>query len=71
MAFTNDISRVETGIAHRIDSIMTVLRTQRARRVAYRRTYDELATLNDRELNDLGIARTDIPTIARQAADDI
>ncbi|PWR03663.1 DUF1127 domain-containing protein [Meridianimarinicoccus roseus] len=50
---------------------MDVLRTQRARRAAFRRTYDELSVLNDRELNDLGISRADISTIARQAASEI
>ncbi|ALN73415.1 MULTISPECIES: DUF1127 domain-containing protein [unclassified Aureimonas] len=33
----------------------------------YRETCNELNRLSHRELNDLGIARTDIPSIARQA----
>ena len=33
----------------------------------YRRTYRELAQLSERELSDLGIHRSQIPTIARQA----
>jgi uncharacterized protein YjiS (DUF1127 family) len=32
----------------------------------YRRTYWELSQLSSRELNDLGIHRSEIPTIARQ-----
>ncbi|WP_238547707.1 DUF1127 domain-containing protein [Meridianimarinicoccus roseus] len=71
MAFTTDITRFETGFAQRMESLMDVLRTQRARRAAFRRTYDELSVLNDRELNDLGISRADISTIARQAASEI
>jgi len=38
--------------------------------VAYRnsrRAYDELSRLTDRELEDLGISRYDIPTIARES----
>ncbi|MBC00298.1 MAG: DUF1127 domain-containing protein [Rhodobacteraceae bacterium] len=31
----------------------------------YRRTYDELSRLSNRELNDLGIGRGDIDFIAR------
>lgn len=31
----------------------------------YRRTYDELANLSNRELDDLGIARADISKYAR------
>lgn len=34
----------------------------------YRRTEGELAQLSDRELNDIGIARYDIPVIAMQSA---
>jgi uncharacterized protein YjiS (DUF1127 family) len=34
----------------------------------YHETYRELSRLSPRELDDLGIARTDIPTIARRAA---
>ncbi len=33
----------------------------------YRETYNELMRLSSRELNDLGINRADIPTIARQS----
>ena len=33
-----------------------------------RRTMHELEDLNDRELNDLGICRADIPQVARNAA---
>lgn len=34
----------------------------------YRSTYDELMSLSNRELDDLGISRADIPTIARRTA---
>jgi uncharacterized protein YjiS (DUF1127 family) len=34
--------------------------------VNYRRTFNELSTLSDRELNDLGIKRFQIDSIARQ-----
>ena len=36
-----------------------------------RRTYKELQMLTDRELHDLGIGRTDIPSIARGTFDDV
>lgn len=68
MAFMNEISRFESGFAQRFESIADAIRTQRARRSIYRRTYNELSVLNDRELNDLNISRADIATIARQAA---
>ena len=34
----------------------------------YRETYNELMRLSSRDLQDLGIARADIPRIARDAA---
>lgn len=34
----------------------------------YRETYNELMRLSSRDLQDLGINRADIPTIARQSA---
>ena len=34
----------------------------------YRDTYNELMRLTQRDLDDLGINRVDIPTIARQSA---
>jgi len=35
----------------------------------YSRTMSELGNLSNRELSDLGIARCDIPRLAREAAD--
>ncbi|POF29397.1 DUF1127 domain-containing protein [Roseibium marinum] len=34
----------------------------------FRQTYDELSNLSNRELDDLGIARTDIARYARMSA---
>ncbi|MCB1386980.1 MAG: DUF1127 domain-containing protein [Nitratireductor sp.] len=34
---------------------------------SYRRTVNELGALSNRELNDLGISRADIPFIAKNA----
>jgi len=34
----------------------------------FRQTYDELSSLSNRELNDLGIARADIARYARMSA---
>ncbi|MEO0938471.1 MAG: DUF1127 domain-containing protein [Pseudomonadota bacterium] len=43
-------------------------RIHAARRRVYRMTYSELAGLSNRELADLGLARTHISRIAREAA---
>jgi uncharacterized protein YjiS (DUF1127 family) len=44
-----------------------IVSTYRAWR-KYRETYNELMRLSNRELDDLGINRVDIPNIARQAS---
>jgi uncharacterized protein YjiS (DUF1127 family) len=43
-----------------------LVRTYRSWR-KYRDTYNELMRLTQRELDDLGISRVDIPAIARQS----
>jgi len=35
---------------------------------SYRKTYNELASLTDRDLNDLGINRHDIKRVAKSSA---
>ena len=37
---------------------------------SFRATYDELSALSDRDLGDLGISRSEITRIAREAADE-
>lgn len=68
MAYAHDSARFDTGIARRIETLMTALRQFRARRAAFNQTYTELSLLSQRELDDLGIARSDIAQIARDAA---
>lgn len=46
-------------------------RKQRARRAAFRNTVNELSKLSNRDLADLGIARSSIRRLAWQAANDV
>lgn len=46
------------------------MRQALARRRVYRTTFSELASLSDRELNDLGIPRCNIKRTAMEAAYD-
>lgn len=39
-----------------------------ARRAAFQQTYNELNMLSNRELNDIGLVRSQIEEIAREAA---
>lgn len=71
MAYATDITKNSTlterffaGVA----SLADAARVHAARRRVYRMTYDELAGLSNRDLSDLGLARTEISRIAREAA---
>lgn len=44
------------------------LRARRAQRAEYRRVYDELNRLDDRDLRDIGLHRSDVERIARDSA---
>ncbi|MHA6324360.1 DUF1127 domain-containing protein [Roseivivax sp. CAU 1753] len=44
------------------------IRDRRARRRIYVQTLTELQRLSDRELNDLGLGRSQLPNVAWQAA---
>ena len=69
MAFTTEIQRLETTLTDRLHHAFAALQRARLRRAAYRQTHEELSQLTDRELNDLGFSRADIPAVARSAAE--
>jgi len=72
MAYTTtDGRRDGSPIARRIEAFRAALQHRRARRAAFNQTYRELSILSDRDLADLGIARADIPFLAKEAADKI
>lgn len=52
-----------------IDQIGIALRTALARRRAYNKVTAELSTYTERELAELGLCRSDIPALAREAAE--
>ncbi len=53
------------------NALIAKVKTNFARNAEYNRVYSELASLNARELADIGIARSDIRNIAKSAADMI
>lgn len=57
-----------SGIAAHLRRGKEMLRDYMARRALYRQACDELHALTNRELADLGIHRSEIPRIAREAA---
>jgi uncharacterized protein YjiS (DUF1127 family) len=68
MAYATDIRTAGMTIGHRISDLRASLADRYARRMVYRTTLNELATLNDRDLDDLGISRSMIKSIAWDAA---
>ncbi len=71
MAYATNINTVPHGAsASRLSILFSTLRMGLAKRKLYRSTLDELQSLSDRELADLGLHRSGLPRIAYQAAYD-
>ena len=68
MAYVSSSRAVRVTFADRVTALITVAREAAARRRVYAQTMAELNMLTDRELNDLGIARSMISRVARDAA---
>ncbi len=68
MAYANLSRAAHGGMAERIGLAMKSAQTAIARRRKYAETYRELNALNERELADLGIHKSMIARIAREAA---
>ena len=68
MAYVHAPRALELNIADRLHSTIEGFKAFRARRAAFNRVYNELALLTDRDLADIGIARSQISEIARQEA---
>ncbi len=68
MAYLNAERGQTVGLTDRFAAMMKTLAERRHRRALYRRTLDELACLTDRELADLGVHRSEVARVAREAA---
>lgn len=68
MAYANTTRSVELGFADRIAAVFKSVPQAIARYRVYAQTVRELNGLSERELNDLGIHRSMIPSIASEAA---
>ena len=68
MAYVNTTRAVSASYRDRALSSIAVIRAAIERRRLYSRTFHELAVLSERELNDLGIHRSMIAEISREAA---
>lgn len=59
------------ALAARFENVRASYTEARARRRAYNQTISELSSLTDRELHDLGIARSGIRSLAMEAAQNV
>ena len=66
MAYITHNQPLRATLATWIETLVANLRERRENYLRYRQTADELHSLNDRELADIGIARCDIPQVARK-----
>ncbi|MBV7396840.1 DUF1127 domain-containing protein [Mameliella sediminis] len=63
-------SKAHSGFGARFAGFVEMLQARHARRKVYKQTYAELAALSNRDLADLGLARSEISRIAWQAANE-
>jgi len=68
MAYATDIFTPGISLGERFNTLRQAIAEKRAQSRAYRITFNELDRLSDRELADLGIARSNIRGIAYEAA---
>ena len=66
MAFISSTTR--PSLSERIQHFVEGIKAARARRAVYNRTVRELSQLSNRDLADLGIARTSIRALAYEHA---
>lgn len=71
MAFTTEINTTaQNGLGARVNSLVAAYQARRAKNRVFRQTLNELACLSDRDLADLGLARSEIRRVAWQAANE-
>ena len=70
MSTFNEASKVRAANGSRIGSFINGVSARFAQYRTYRKTLEELQSLTDRELSDLGISRHSVRAIAYRAAYD-
>ncbi len=68
MAHLTETTAASRPLFHRITELGNSIAARFARYQTYRNTLAELRMLSDRDLDDLGIRRADVPVIAAEAA---
>jgi uncharacterized protein YjiS (DUF1127 family) len=68
MAYVNSSRSVQVSFSDRFAAVVKVVRDLIERRRVYNQTLFELNNLSDRDLSDLGLSRSSIAEVAREAA---
>lgn len=68
MAFLTDTFSAQGTLGDKLVVLWANFKEARTKRAVYRQTFNELAGLSDRELADLGIARSSIRRLAYESA---
>lgn len=68
MAYVNSTRSVQVTFSDRFAAIVKVVKDQIERRRVFNQTLYELRNLSDRDLSDLGMDRTSLVSVAREAA---
>ncbi len=68
MTYNADTGFAGTTFGERFSAFRAALADKAAKRKVYRTTYNELSTLTDRDLNDLGLSRSMIKGVSLEAA---
>jgi len=71
MAYVSNSRSAGFNLSERFSAALADFKAYRARRAAFWQTFTELDALSARELDDLGISRSDIARIAHEAAEDV
>lgn len=69
MAYVSDAPRTQAAVSLGwFSSLVEAVKLRMERSRVYRETYEELATLTDRELSDIGVSRLMLRDLARETA---
>jgi uncharacterized protein YjiS (DUF1127 family) len=68
MAYSTELSNAQSGLTGWMATLANTLRTRIEKRRVYKTTLNELGSLSNRELADLGLHRSMLRRVAWQAA---
>lgn len=69
MAYASSNTLSGFNFAALVNRVVDSVKLANARRAVFNKTYNELANLSDRELDDIGVARSEIRAIAQKEAE--